>query len=237
MRRYRLIRAVLRLVTVIYSRVQVEGVEDLPAGPAILCFSHQSWADPFYLFGRLPGRSRMYFFGPQEEDMTRGFRNRLMRWGGVAVPYQPGKRGLMAATRRVEELLGGGATVAIAGEGRIHAGEGLVLPLLEGPAYLAVRSGRPIVPVAVNGTSWLGFRRIVRLRIGTPIQPDGAATGPTSDEVERLTVQTRLALLALVADFPDRRSPGRLGRWLTELFNDWPEGSRPAVPPRAPNLP
>ena len=33
----------------------------------------------------------------------------------------------------------------------------------------------------------------------------------------------------MVADFPDPPPPGRFGRWLTELFNDWPEGARPAL--------
>jgi hypothetical protein len=40
-------------------------------------------------------------------------------------------------------------------------------------------------------------------------------------------VQTRTALEALVSDFPEQPKPGPIGRWLTELFNDWPEGSRP----------
>ena len=234
MLRYRLIRSSLRFATRIYSRVRVEGLENMPAGPAILCFSHQNWADPFYLFSSLPGRSRLYFFGPEQEDMTRGFRNRLMRWGGVAVPYQPGKRGLVAATRRVDALLEGGSTIAIAGEGRIHAGEGLVLSLLEGPAYMAVRSGRPIVPIVINGTSWLGFRRVVRMRIGRPIRPDRTSvrSGLRPDgRAAMLTAETHSALLALVADFQDRTPPGRIGRWFTELFNDWPEGSRPSLPP------
>ena len=68
MLRYRLIRSSLRFATRIYSRVRVEGLENMPAGPAIFCFSHQNWADPLYLFGWLPGRSRLYFFGPEQED-------------------------------------------------------------------------------------------------------------------------------------------------------------------------
>jgi hypothetical protein len=47
--------------------------------------------------------------------------------------------------------------------------------------------------------------------------------------VGTLTRQTEDALLSLVADFPDRPRPGTLGRWLTEVFNDWPEGRRPAL--------
>jgi hypothetical protein len=38
-----------------------------------------------------------------------------------------------------------------------------------------------------------------------------------------------VALRSMTADFPDLSEPGPFGRWLTEVFNDWPEGSRPAL--------
>src|ERR1035437_4317508 len=99
----------------------------------------------------MPRRPRILFFGPEQEDMRRGARNRLIRWGGVAVPYQPGNRGLVAATVRVRQLIRGGASIAIAGEGRIHSGEGVILPLREGAAYLSLRAGVPLIPVAISG--------------------------------------------------------------------------------------
>ena len=33
----------------------------------------------------------------------------------------------------------------------------------------------------------------------------------------------------MVADAPDPPVPWRPGRWLTDIFNDWPEGSREAA--------
>jgi 1-acyl-sn-glycerol-3-phosphate acyltransferase len=242
--RYRLIRLVLKVVTRAYSRCRVEGVGLLPAGPSIVCFSHQNWADPAFVIAALPAVPRTHFFGPEQEDMGRGVRNRLMRWGGLAVPYRPGGRGMVAATARVEKLLAAGDRVAIAGEGRIHSGEAVVLPLLEGPAYMSLRSGVPLVPIAVNGTSWLGFRRRVRVRIGRPILPSSeGSTGqrlldprparPTPLAVRTLTAEVQAALLELVSDFPDPARPRWVGGRLTELFNDWPEGSRPPVPPQA----
>jgi 1-acyl-sn-glycerol-3-phosphate acyltransferase len=204
-------------------------MERLPHGPSILCFTHESWADPFYVFAAIPSRPRLYFFGPEQEEMRRGFRNRVMRWAGVVVPYRPGKRGLVAATARAESLLCAGAVVAIAGEGRIHAGEGVVLPLRQGPAYLALRAGVPIVPMAINGTTWLGFRRVVRVRVGLPIEAAAMPAKPRADHVARLTEQAQSALETLVSDFPEQPRPGPVGRWLTELFNDWPEGSRPPI--------
>jgi 1-acyl-sn-glycerol-3-phosphate acyltransferase len=229
-RRYRLVRAFFVVVSRLYSSVRIEGLEHVPAGAAILCFTHQNWADPFYVVGISSRRRRVYFFGPMQAEMRRGARNRLMRWSGVVVPYRPGNRGLMAATARCESLLESGALIAIAGEGRIHSGEGVVLPLRSGPAYLSLRTGMPVVPVAINGTSWLGFRRLVRVRVGEPIGgADAKPSRPNAQAVADLTAQIQASLELLVADFPDRPLPGRVGRQLTELFNDWPEGARPPL--------
>ncbi|MGD0120943.1 MAG: 1-acyl-sn-glycerol-3-phosphate acyltransferase [Candidatus Limnocylindrales bacterium] len=227
--RYRVIRGFLRVAVRLYSRVRVEGMERLPDGPSILCFTHESWADPLCIFAAVPGRPRVYFFGPEQEEMRRGFRNRVMRWAGVVVPFRPGNRGLVAATSRAESLLCAGAVVAIAGEGRIHAGENVVLPLRDGPAYLSLRAGVPIVPLAINGTTWLGFRRVVRVRVGLPIKAAPAPAKPHANDILRLTAQIQSALETLVSDFPEQPRPGPVGRWLTELFNDWPEGSRPPI--------
>jgi 1-acyl-sn-glycerol-3-phosphate acyltransferase len=231
-RRWLLTRAFLRVAIRLYSRVRVDGLERLPDGPSILCFNHQNWADPFFLCATIPREPRVYFFGPEQEDMRRGVRNRIMRWSGTVVPFQPGKRGLVAATRLAEALVAGGAAMAIAGEGRIHSGESELLALLDGPAYLALRSGVPIVPVAINGTGWLGFRRVVRVRFGTPVLLPAGEGGASREAVDETTARIWAALHALVAGFPDRPAPHAVGRRLTELFNDWPEGARPSVPVR-----
>jgi 1-acyl-sn-glycerol-3-phosphate acyltransferase len=210
-------------------RVRVDGRAQLPAGPALLCFNHQSWTDPFVLMATLPWRPRLYFFGPKEEDMSRGGRNRLMMWTGTAVPFKPGKNDLLEATRRVAAIFDAGAVLAIAGEGRIHAGERELFPLDEGAAFFALRSRVPLVPVAINGTSWLAFGRRIRVRIGQPIQASGR---PTRTAVDELTEGAWRALHELVADYPDPIPPRPGSPWyrLTEVFNDWPDGVRPAVP-------
>jgi 1-acyl-sn-glycerol-3-phosphate acyltransferase len=207
-------------------RFSVEGRERLPSGPAVLCFNHLNWIDPFVLMATLPMRPRLFFFGPKEEDMASGGRNRLLAWTGTTVPYKPGKNDLLDATRRVRSVFVHGGTLAIAGEGRIHRRERELLPLSEGPAYFALRSGLPVIPIAINGTSWLSFGRRVRVRSGAPIVRD---VRPNRATIAELTEATSEALLAMVADYPDPAPPGRVGRWLTELFNDWPEGSRPPL--------
>jgi 1-acyl-sn-glycerol-3-phosphate acyltransferase len=198
----------------------------LPGRPAIYCFNHLSWADPFILMATLPMRPRLTFFGPREEDMSIGGRNRLMTWTGATIPYRPGKNDLIEATRRVHAVIAAGGVVAVAGEGRIQPFESRLQRLNEGPAYFALRERVPLVPIAIHGTSWLGFGRRIRVVVGEPLVADGR---PTRENVDALTERCWAALHDLVGDEPERSRPGPVGRWVTERFNDWPEGDRAAA--------
>jgi 1-acyl-sn-glycerol-3-phosphate acyltransferase len=240
--RYHVARIVIRLLALPILRLRLEGREHLVRGPALYCFNHMSWTDPLVMLAVFPGWLRLYFYGPREETMARGARNRLMMWVGIAVPFKPGKDDLLTSVRKAQAVFNAGAGLAIAGEGAIHVHEGDLLPFQEGAAYLALRAGVPIVPVAMTGGSWLGFRRLVRVRIGAPI-PTGVR--PTHEAVEAYTWRTWHALKAMVADDVDPPVPGRFGRWLTDLFNDWGSigragngeihGPRPEDAPIGPN--
>jgi len=223
--RYWLTRIVCWIGVRCYVRLRVHGRERIPAGPVVYCFGHPSWTDPIVLMGSLPFRPRLYFFGPKEEDMAAGGNNLLMALTGVAVPYKPGKSDLLDTTRRVAAILDGGGSLAIAAEGRIHAHEAEIHPLDEGVAYFALRARLPIVPVAINGSTWLAFGRRVRVSIGEPIP---ARARPTREALATLTSRAQAALVELSGGYPDPPRPGPFGRWLTELNNEWPGGERPA---------
>ena len=215
-----------------YLRIRIHGRDRLPPGAAIYCFNHLGWTDPFVLLAVLPFRPRLFFFGPKEEDMLAGGRNRIMGWTGTPIPYKPGKNDLLGATRRVSAVIEGGGVVAIAGEGRIHASESELWPISDGAAYFALRNQVPIVPLAINGTSWLRFGGRITVRVGEPLPAQGRASREAVDE---LTRQTWHSLHVLVRDAPEVPVPGRFGRWLTERFNDWPEGSREATMAASPD--
>jgi 1-acyl-sn-glycerol-3-phosphate acyltransferase len=224
--RYHLARVVVSVVARSILRLRLEGREHLVDGPAMYCFNHLNWADPPLLLAAFPSSVRLYFYGPKEETLRRGARNRIMWWAGIAVPFKPGKDDLLTSVKRAQAVFTSGASLAIAGEGAIHVHEGDLLPLHEGAAYLALRAGVPIVPVAITGTSWMGFRRLVRVRIGTPI-PTGER--PTHEAIEAYTWRTWHALRAMVADDRNPPIPGRFGRWFTDVFNDWGPGGRAAA--------
>ena len=207
-------------------RLALIGRERLPAGPAIYCSNHLSWIDPFVVMATLPMRPRLMFFGPKEEDMSVGGRNRLMQWTGATIPYRPGKNDLLEATRRVHSAIAAGRVVVIFGEGRIQPFESHLGPLSEGAAYFALRERVPLVPFAIHGTSWLRFGGRIEVEIGAPLAPEGR---PGRATVDALTDRCRSAIAAMTSPRRELSPPGRFGRWLTELFNDWPEGSREAA--------
>ncbi len=221
-----LTRAGAWLVCRALFRPRLVGRDRLPGTASIYCFNHLSWVDPFILMATLPLRPRLMFFGPREEDMSVGSRNRLMNWTGATIPYHPGKRDLLEATRRVHWTIEAGRVLAIAGEGRIQPFESHLRPLDAGAAYFALREGVPVVPIAIAGTSWLGVGRRITVRIGEPIPPTGSRS---REGVAEMTARCQAALGAMVADQPEVGRPGPFGRWLTELFNEWPEGSREAA--------
>jgi 1-acyl-sn-glycerol-3-phosphate acyltransferase len=205
-----------------YVHTDVSGTERLPqAGPYIICFNHPSWLDPLFFEAGWPDRDRLlYVFGPREQDMNTGARNHVINWTRRGVPFKPNSQDVLSVTRRAVAVLGTGACLAIAGEGRLSDHEGQILPLETGLAHFARMAHAPIVPAAIVGSRWVHFGSRVSIRIGDAVHPDDFGRGKVgsrqmTDEVER-------RLQALLVGVEERESPGWLGRSISEAFNDRP---------------
>ncbi|HUG47327.1 MAG TPA: lysophospholipid acyltransferase family protein [Candidatus Limnocylindria bacterium] len=236
--KYNFIRYGLRVLTSCYLRVRVEGTEHLPpasAGPYLINFSHPNWVDPIVLVGFWPDRRWIMIFGPREEDMGVGGRNRIINWARMGVPFKPSKKGLLETARRAVEVTQRGYVLAVAGEGRLSDEEGAIVPLEDGPAYLALRTRVAIVPVAIIGTRWLRFGKRVTLRIGPAL--DTAGRPATRGNVAQLTDELTRAMERLLEGVVGEPPPGPFGRWLTDVFNERPWLTEAAGSPRSPGPP
>ena len=219
---YHFVRLGLRVTCGAYVRIRVEGAERLPpSGPYIICFNHPSWLDPIVLVASWPdAERRLFIFGPREQDMTTGWRNRLITWTGRGVPFKPRGADINAATRRAVGVLRGGDCLAIAGEGRLSDREGELLPLETGLAHFAQMGGAAMVPTAVIGTRWVRFGKRIRVVIGEPVAHDAYPRG--HDGARAMTAEVGSRLRALIAGATDGPEPGRFGAWLSDAFNDRP---------------
>jgi 1-acyl-sn-glycerol-3-phosphate acyltransferase len=219
-------RTLAKLVINGWFRVIVVNPERFLDEPALYAFNHLSWLDTTLVISVFPKQPRLYMYGPKQADIHAGGRNRFMWWTGIPVPFSPNKDDMLTSVKRAQAVFDSGGVLAIAPEGGIHVHEGDLHPFQEGAAYLAIRAGVPIVPMAITGTSWAHFRSRILVRLGEPIETEGR---PTREAVARYTALTWHALKVMVANDRDLPPPGPIGRWFTDWFNDWGEGGRAAA--------
>lgn len=160
---YRLGRALFRLIYRVVFRWRVFGRENVPpSGPVILCANHTSYWDP-PLVGAATIRD-VYFMAKRELFHLPVLGLLMPRVNAFPVDR---KRVDTGAVKQSLRLLRQGQIVCIFPEGmRIMTG-GLGEPQ-RGAALLAVKTGAPVVPVAIKGPFRPG--RSVVVRFGTPIE-------------------------------------------------------------------
>jgi 1-acyl-sn-glycerol-3-phosphate acyltransferase len=167
--RYRVAWLLTRVVVRGLFHVRAEGLDRWPRPPFCLVSNHHNGWDPLLVMSVTPLRPRITWFGPREEDFSRGFKNRVMAFVGGVIPYHPRHTTLTSAVRAVRRVFEAGGVLGIFAEGRIGYREAQLLPLEEGAVAFASAASVPIVPCAIVGSTYLWFRRSVTIRFGEPI--------------------------------------------------------------------
>ena len=176
---YRTVRNLVVVFCRLYWREEVTGREHVPAtGPFILAPVHRSNIDT-PLVAAVTTR-RLRYMG--KDSMWK------IGWIGAvfsALGAFPVHRGTAdrEALRRCVEVLEGGEPLVVFPEGTRRSGP-KVEEVFEGAAYLATRTGAPIVPVGIGGSEaampkGAKFLKPVKTRvvIGAPLRPPVAPEG------------------------------------------------------------
>lgn len=130
-------------------RLRVHGRENLPDGPFILCGIHRSLIDT-PIIGMVTSR-RMRFMGKEGMWKFKPMGAFLSVMGGFPVERGTADR---AALRAAEDVLTLGEPLVMFPEGTRKEGPRLRRDeLLDGPAFVAARTGVPIVPVGIGGSA------------------------------------------------------------------------------------
>lgn len=177
---FRISRGIIRALLRLFCGFTVTGRQHEPrVGPVIVVSNHLSDLDPLVVGAALRRPTR---FMAKEELFTPP----LSRWWVTACGAFPVRRGEpdRRAFRTALEILHGGGVLVMFPEGT-RGRDRTLRPPEPGAAMLALRSGAPILPVAVLGTDLVFPRDARRLRrsritvrIGPPIRTDGAAQRP-----------------------------------------------------------
>jgi len=170
---------------------RVEGIEKVPRqGPFLLVANHRSLADPpivGWAVGHKVGRI-IHFMA--KEEMRRW---PIIGWlaEGSGVFFVRRGEGDRSAQRAALQLLAEGRPIAIFPEGT-RSKDSTLGPPKPGAALLAIRSGAPLLPVAITGTERLfpGHSRVphrtrVVVRIGPPFSLEHIPSGRIPRELLR----------------------------------------------------
>lgn len=175
-----------RLIGRCVARIEVEGLEELPAersGPLIVASNHASNADPLLIASWLtPALGRPIHWLAKEEALHWPVAGAIMRANG-AFGVRRGAADV-EAFRTARRVLDEGRVLALFPEGT-RSPDGALRRGKDGATLLAVRTGAPILPVAIGGSHrfWPkgGFMRPgarLVLRIGPPFSLPEPVRGP-----------------------------------------------------------
>ena len=181
-------RLMMRILLLLLSRWQVRGRENIPdQGPLLVVVNHLHLAD-IPLVGVSLGRKAIFM---AKEEL---FRSRFSSYFANSFGAFPVHRGQLdrKALRQANQMLADGQALVIFPEGtRSHSGR--LRPAFPGSALIALRSGAPILPVAITGTErikgvgwWLG-RPHITVNIGSPFHLPPVSSKLTKTELVELT--------------------------------------------------
>jgi 1-acyl-sn-glycerol-3-phosphate acyltransferase len=174
--------------------LRVEGQQDLPRGQAFIYMAnHQSNFDIPALFAGLPGQFRWL---AKEELFHIPLFGLAMRRSGYIPINRTDRIKAVQSMNEAARRIAGGTSVAIFPEGT-RSPDGSLLPFKKGGFMLALKSGAPIVPVAICGSHeimpkhsrWIRGGTI-RVRISPPLQTAGCTTA----DRDRLMEEVRKAI-------------------------------------------
>jgi 1-acyl-sn-glycerol-3-phosphate acyltransferase len=197
---YELVKKVVRL--------RVEGAEHVPpSGPLLLASNHLSITDSTFL--PIAVARKVTFMAKAEYFTGGGPVGRFVSWfmsrdGQVAVDRDD-KRAAVASLDTCLEVLRRGDAFAIYPEGT-RSPDGRLYRGRTGVAWLALKSGAPVVPVAMFGTDRVlppgkVIPRPARVRVvfGKPVQLAAIATDPENARERRAATEAIMAAIAGVS--------------------------------------
>jgi len=214
----RLLALVARFVLFVLFRFKhtVEGRELLPdtGGYIVIAAAHRGWMDPFLVLHALPLEPRVWFLGSGPSAFGGRLREAFIHRLGGLLPVWRGGLGVEVHVRAARAVLANGAVFAQMPEGTVSGPTGRIGPFRVGAALIALRTGAPIVFLAMAGTEELYLGRRMASRILPPTTASGLLGSTWDGQLppEGSRVELDLAR-ALTARFEERLGPPVAELW------------------------
>jgi 1-acyl-sn-glycerol-3-phosphate acyltransferase len=170
---YQLARGLSRVVLlgICGFRVDRRGRQHLPAGGGYLLLAavHRGWMDPFLALDAVPAEPRVWTLGSGPSAFDRPWKERLLRLVGGVLPVWRGGVGIDGHVAAAAAVLERGGVFSTFVEGTIGGPPDRPTPFRAGAFVIALRTGAPIVPLAVAGSEELYRGKRFATRILPPV--------------------------------------------------------------------
>jgi 1-acyl-sn-glycerol-3-phosphate acyltransferase len=217
--RYWFLRLVARFVLfgLLRFRIDTAGQALLPKGGYLLIAgAHRGWMDPFVAMHAVPAEPRCWFLGSGPSTFTSRWREALIHRLGGLLPVWRGGVGIESHVRSARAVVDAGAVFVQMPEGTINGPVGRLGPFRPGAALIALRTGAPVVPLAIAGTEELYLGRRMASRVLAPTSArellgdgwDGVIPGPDSRAELELARRVSDALAARIGPVVEALYPG-----------------------------
>jgi 1-acyl-sn-glycerol-3-phosphate acyltransferase len=182
------------LLTIGGVRVTLEGIEKIqPDGSYVFASNHLSYMDTPAILANIPVQFR--FLAKRGLFQIPLLGTHLARAGHIPVPRQDPRAAIKTMILAADTIRTRGISMLVFPEGG-RSRDGTLQPFKEGGAYIGIKAGAPIVPIALIGTREVlpfGSGRIrpgrVTLRIGDPIDTSGLTLRDRTAVMERIRAQ------------------------------------------------
>ena len=209
-------------------RIETSGQEHLPQGGYLAVAAvHRGWMDPFVVLHAVPIEPRAWFLGSGPSTFTSRWREALIHRLGGLLPVWRGGVGIEVHVRAAEAVVGNGGVLVQMPEGTVNGPPGRLGPFRPGAALIALRTGAPIVPIAIAGTEELYLGRRMASQVLAPTSArellgegwDGALPPVGSRDELALARRVSDAIAARLAPvvaalYPGTQDPPGRRRWL-----------------------
>jgi 1-acyl-sn-glycerol-3-phosphate acyltransferase len=165
---YRVVRVLVRFLCfgLFRFRIATSGQEHLPPGGYLLvAAAHRGWMDPFVVMHALPVEPRSWFLGSGPSTFTAPWRESLAKRLGGLLPVWRGGVGIDGHIESARAVVANGGVFVQMPEGTVSGPPGRLGPMRHGWAIIALRTGAPVVPLALAGTEELYVGRRMASRI------------------------------------------------------------------------
>ena len=221
-KRRRVLKGMIGFLVRRLGELEVEGLENVPSsGPVIIAGNHFNFVDPPLLIYTTP--RMVEFIGGAQRPNSPFWAQQIPKWYGFIHAFRGGYG--RSTFRQSLDILKQEGILGIFPEGGSWAT--LLRPARPGLAYIASKSGAPVVPISIVGAENLigGKKQAVKIIYHSPV-PAPVITASGAERRKQLDDFSREIMARIASGLPDEQrgmhSTSADARAAAEAVSDYP---------------